>query len=189
MLSFYLSTLNNESDKRTFAQIYSQYDSRLRHVVNRYLKNNADAQDAMQNTWLGVLKKMDLCSEMAEGELQAYIMTIAKNQAISIARKNQKEKEIFIEADTEDLADEEDFFEFCDKQDVSDIVACINMLSDAQKEVITLHYLYHHSLKEIAKMFGISVSVAESRWKNGRARLMQLLQRKEIYATEEKNKK
>lgn len=188
MLAFYLSTIDKKSDQKTFEQIYYKYDNRLRRVVGKYLKNSADVQDAMQNTWVGVLKKMDVCRDMDEDEVQSYIMTIAKNQAISLARKNQKASEVFIEADETRLTDDVDLFDLCATQDVSRIVECINMLSDAQKEVITMHYLYHHSLKEIAEMFGISESVAESRWKNGRARLIQLLQRKEIYAKKEKNR-
>lgn len=187
MLTFCLSAIGHESDKRTFEQIYRKYDARLCRLVGKYLTNSEDIKDAMQNTWLGVLKKMDLCREMDENELKSYIMTIAKNQAVSIARKNQKEWEMFVDADETELPDDRDLFELCEAEDISDISKCLDMLSEKQREVITMHYLYHHSLKEIAELFGIPESIVESRWKNGRARLIQLLQRKEIYAKKEKD--
>ena len=189
MLMFHLSTFDKESDKRTFEQIYRKYDKLIYRRVGKFLNSDADVQDAMQNTWLGVLKSMDICRDMNENELQSYIMAIARNQAMSIARKRGKEQKVFIDVGSVELVDDRDLFELCEMEDVSKIVECINMLSDAQKEVITLHYLYHRSLKEIAELFQLSESVVESRWKNGRARLIQLLQRKEIYAKKEKNGK
>lgn len=181
MLIFSLSTFDKGHKKRTFEQIFCEYDRMLHRCISKFLSDEEDIQDAMQNTWLGIFKKMDLCGSMDEDELRSYIVTIAKNQAISIVRKKQKENELFIDTNVAELVDDRNLFELCEREEISKIIECINMLSDAQKEVITMYYLYHLSLKEIAKQFGISESVAESRWNHGRARLMQLLQRKEIY--------
>lgn len=181
MLVFYLSMLENEVDKRNFERIYLTYhDDILRRTYN-ILRNDEDVKDAMQETWIRVLKSMSLFRDKDEASIRAYIMSIARNQSISILRKKRREAELFSETDCAERIDDTDFFELCESEGVSRVMACILMLSEAQKEVIMMYYLYDRSIKEIAALFGISPAVAESRWTHGRERLATLLGRRGIY--------
>ena len=185
MSLFYLSLTEKEVDKKSFEEIYHKYEKNILRRVGKILQDEEDIKDAMQNTWLGVLNSMDLFPDMDEKSIQSYIMTIARNQSVSILRRKGKESEIFVDMDSVELIDDTDLFELCSTEDISNVKACIDMLSNTQKEVIVLYYLYNRSLKEIAQLFNISESVAESRWNHGRLRLIQLLQRKGIYEKKE----
>ena len=112
-------------------------------------------------------------------------MSIARNQSISILRKKRKEKDLFSDIESVELIDDTDLFEICEMEGVSRVMECINMLSETQKDIIIMYYLYHCSLKEIAELFHISEVVAKSRWNHGRERLMKLLTRRGIYVNKE----
>ena len=89
--------------------------------------------------------------------------------------------------ESEKLVDDEDLFAVCEEEGISRVLECINMLSNSQREVIMMYYLHHRSIKEIAVLFNISESVAESRWNHGRERLKELLIRRGIYVKKNKN--
>lgn len=188
MLAFYLTMLDEEVDKRKFEQIYLKYhDDILRRTYN-ILRNDEDVKDAMQETWFSVLKSMPLFRDKDEGSIRAYIMSIARNQSISVLHKKRKEADLFLDIESIELIDDADLFEICEIEGISRVMECINMLSEAQKEVIIMYYLYHHSIKEIAALFNISEVVAESRWNHGRVRLMNLLIRRGVYVKKENDR-
>lgn len=188
MLVFYLSMLDEEVDKRNFERIYLKYhDDILRRTYN-ILRNDEDVKDAMQETWFSVLKSMSLFRDKDEGSIRAYIMSIARNQSISILRKKRKEADLFSDIESVELIDDADLFEICEIEGVSRVMECINMLSETQKDVIIMYYLYHRSIKEIAELFSISEVVAESRWNHGRERLTKLLTRRGVYVKKENDR-
>ncbi|MBE6665033.1 MAG: sigma-70 family RNA polymerase sigma factor [Ruminococcaceae bacterium] len=188
LLAFYLFMLDTETEKRTFEQIYLKYHDDILKRTYRILRNDEDVKDVMQETWLRVLKSMELFCDKDEGTVKAYIMSIARNQSISVFRKRRKEKALFNHCQSEELIDDEDLFSICEDEGISRVMECVDMLSDAQKDVIIMYYLYHHSIKEIAELFGISEVVAESRWNHGRVRLMKLLTRRGVYVRKENDR-
>lgn len=187
MLAFYLSTLDEKIDKMDFEQIYLKFHDDVLKRIQNILKNEEDIKDVVQLTWLTVLKNMSLFQNKDEQSIKAYIIAIARNQSISIIRKRRKEADLFhqIESETAEQISDEDFFDMCEAEGISRVVECINMLGYAQKEVIILYYLYHHSLKDIANILNISEVVAKSRWSHGRNRLMKLLIERGIYVKKE----
>lgn len=187
MLAFYLSTLDEKIDKMDFEQIYLNFHDDVLKRIQNILKNEEDIKDVVQLTWLTVLKNMSLFQNKDEQSIKAYIIAIARNQSISIIRKRRKEADLFhqIESETAEQISDEDFFDMCEAEGISRVVECINMLGYAQKEVIILYYLYHHSLKDIANILNISEVVAKSRWSHGRNRLMKLLIERGIYVKKE----
>lgn len=188
MLVFYLSMLDEDADRQNFERIYVKYHDDILRRTYRILKNNEDVKDVMQDTWLSVLKSMPLFRDKDEGAIKAYIMSIARNQSISILRKKRKEADLFSDIESVELIDDADLFEICEIEGVSRVMECINMLSETQKDIIIMYYLYHRSLKEIAELFNISEVVAKSRWNHGRERLTKLLTRRGIYVKKENDR-
>ena len=52
MLIFLLAALESEEDRREFAVIYEQHHARLENAAMRILKNQTDAEDAVQNAFM-----------------------------------------------------------------------------------------------------------------------------------------
>ena len=49
MLSFFLTVLESAADRRLFASIYEQHHSKMERIAINMLKNQGDAEDAVQN--------------------------------------------------------------------------------------------------------------------------------------------
>ena len=62
MLALYLSLLNSEEEKKTFQEIYYSYRSLLYQVANQILKDTWLSEDAVQNTFLALVKNMEKIS-------------------------------------------------------------------------------------------------------------------------------
>lgn len=174
----YLSMLDEKVDKVNFEQIYRKYHDDIYKRVYGILKNEDDVMDAMQETWIRVLNHMKDISGKDEHSMKAYVMAIARNQAISILRIKRKEERCMCDADIMELVDDSYLFDACEQEGVSKVLDCFKLLSVAQRDVLMMYYYHHHSLKEIAKIFGISEAVATSRWAHGRKRLISILKRR-----------
>lgn len=178
MLSFYLSIIEDESDKRFFERIYTQYSDDIFRRVYYILRNREDAEDAVQDTWQKIYVHLAKLREMNENVLRAYIMSIAKNHAITIFRKRKKEEELMCDADIVDVADnlsEGDFLASFDGTDREFIVDCIEKLGEKYGDVLVYYYLHGHSIKEIAKLMNISANTVGSRLARARTKLYELL--------------
>ena len=103
----------------------------------------------MQETWIGVLKCITKLRDKDDDSIRAYIMKIARNQSVSILRTKRKEEVLMCDVDLTEMADDRELYRLCDDQDVSQILACIEQLSDTYGDVLKFYYFYKHSLKEI----------------------------------------
>lgn len=59
MLSFFFSVLESDADRQIFTVLYAQYHTKLESVAIRILKNQSDAEDAVQNTFMQVIRHFE----------------------------------------------------------------------------------------------------------------------------------
>jgi len=146
-------------------QIHPLYN-RLYRTIFAIVRNHASAEDVLQNT----LEKayVSLPDLRDKTKLNAWISTIAKNEAISYLRKYRKET----------LADSMEtmtaFFpvnsiymlpdELLIRNEVYDkVVSIINNLSPKYRDVVILRYYADLTLEEIAASLNISVNTVKTR--------------------------
>jgi DNA-directed RNA polymerase specialized sigma24 family protein len=58
MLPLYLSYPDEELDKQDFEKIYRKYHDDIYRRSYHMLRNKEDVNEAMQETWMGVLQKL-----------------------------------------------------------------------------------------------------------------------------------
>ncbi len=181
MFMFYLSMIDEEVDRLNFEVIYQKFHDEIFKRALYILKNQTDAQDAMQETWVGILKNIKKFRDKDESSIRAYIMKIARNQSVSILRNKKREDSIVCDMDSIEMIDDDVLFRICDAQSVEDIVACIKQLDDMYGDVLNLYYFHEYSLKEIAKLLNIKENTAWTRLRRGKKMLMELLIRRGIH--------
>lgn len=164
--------LNNNEKAQRF--LFESHQRKMFAVCMRYLDNEDEAFDVLNEAFLKVFEKLKLLS--SETKIEAWIRRIVVNTALDYIRKNKSYRNTFIK--TEELA----HFE-CPDQNNNDISGWwtealqipqerlfleINRLPKASKLVFNLFVLDDLNHREIAKQLGINE--ATSRWHISNAR-------------------
>ena len=166
MLSYLLAALESEEDKRRFTELYEENHVRAEQTALRILKDPHDAEDAVQNAFLQVIHHFDKISEIPCKKLEFWIISIVKNEALMILRRNQKE------------LSQEDWDNF--SADVNDpigyneLVQLFSRLPPTYWAVLEMRMINDYSGKEIAVHLGISESAVNTRISRGRILLREL---------------
>ena len=90
MLIFLLAALENEEDRRKFTAVYEQYHTRLENAAIGILKNQTDAEDAVQNTFVQIIRHFEKISQIPCEELPFWLISIVKNESLMILRKRSR---------------------------------------------------------------------------------------------------
>jgi len=64
MLAYFLAALESEEDRRRFTELYQRYHARMERTAISILKNQGDAEDAVQNAFMQIIRHFDRLSEI-----------------------------------------------------------------------------------------------------------------------------
>ena len=90
MLAYFLEMLEGEKDKRAFTTLYKENHIRMEQAAMRILKDQADAEDAMQNAFLQIIRHFEEIYKIPCDKLPSWCVSIVKNEALSILRKKKR---------------------------------------------------------------------------------------------------
>ncbi len=149
------------------AKALEMYGNMLYRLCFVMLRNNADAQDAVQDTLFKYLTKAP-DFENAEHE-KAWLITVASNQCRNIQRQRMRVVPMDPGEIHAQLPDRED----------NCILKALMLVPEKYRIVLTLHYVEGYKVKEIAHITGKSSSAVKMRLAKGR-RLLEDIYRKEF---------
>lgn len=161
----------------SFNYIYKEYYTKIFILCKSILKNEEDARDATQETFLKVYKNIAGLKDI--DKFNGWIKKIAINQCIMLIRKNKKindkyyldnEEKAFMLKDEFNL--EENIIE---KEKKEIILEIIDRLSDKKKIVITLFYFNELKINEIAEVLNISEGTVKSRLNSAKKNLVKYI--------------
>ncbi len=144
-------------------RVYRQHVDAVYRVCYGFMKNNADAEDAVQETFLKLLQCGE--SQVFENEQheRAWLIVtasnICKNNLKSWTRQKRKEVE-----DMGELPEESE-----DKRESNPVLDAVLGLPEKYKAAIYLYYYEEYSTVEIAKALGKKESTVRSLLRRGRA--------------------
>ncbi len=167
MLAFYLQMLDTPEEKVRFEQIYQKYRGLMYHVADGILHNSQDAEDAVQNAFLRIIKHFSKFQNAQD--LAPRLVVITKNEAISVLRKKK------------DAAPLEDWDGFAES---SEAVASYHALVDSftrlpqtYRAVMEMKLLSGCSDGEIAEKLNLSKTAVSTRINRGRQLLRDIVER------------
>lgn len=176
-----LMTLVQCNNQQAYELLVERYHLRLCRFIFRYTRNDQDAEDIAQETFLRVYRCRKSYRRIAK--FSTWLYTIALNLTKSHYRKNSRVVVISINAkdDTDrepmelsDLRNQPDeHTEFNLLKD--DLSRAIDMLSNEYREVILLREIYELSYEEIARITDLPMGTVKSRISRGRHRLQDML--------------
>jgi len=169
MLAFFFSALESEDEKQRFASIYEQYHKKMEQIAINILKEQHDAEDAVQNAFLQIIRHFEKICEISCEELPFWIISIVRTESLMILRK--KEKEVSLE----------DWSTF--EKSIDDVTGYMELLElfrrlpKTYRIVLEMKLLIGYTDKEIARKLRISETAVSSRASRGRALLRKLVEK------------
>ena len=157
-----LLILLKEGNMVAFDAIYEKYCRRLFGFVIRYVKQETDAEEIVQDVFLKIWENREKIN--AYSSFESYLFTISYNSAISLLRKRIHEKKYLDHLkylQHEDIMDELTD-ELCFKELNNKIQSLLNELTPRQKEIFMLSREEGLTHDEIAKKLGISVNTVKN---------------------------
>ena len=132
-------------------QLFSQYYNEALLYTISLCRNRTVAEDIVSNAFFKALT----LSEDSIRDFKPWLLTVCRNEFISICRKNSR---FTGEEIPEDLADDqEEVIEgIIRKEEYRSLYRAIGLLPDTQKEVVTLFYFSRLSIKSISESTGKS---------------------------------
>ena len=172
----YLSAIPTEDDKQKFREIYEENYLKMYHVALGMIKNQAEAENAVQEAFLSLAEKFEKYLHLSGSEMTGLCVSIVKNKIIDSIRraKHYSEEElenlvIFDECQEHDapfMAEQEEEREFTHK--------ALKEIPDVFREAMILKYCYGMDNRAIAKIQGVSVKTAEMRIFRGKVKFKEV---------------
>jgi len=169
MLVYYLQMLDTPEEKIRFEQIYLKYRGLMYHMADGILHDRQEAEDAVHNAFLRIIKKFSKFQNTPAKDLAPQIVVIARNEAISLLRKRK---------DADPLEDWEGFAATAeDTADYHALVDSFANLPQTYRVVMEMKLLLGYSDGEIAAKLGLSKTAVSTRINRCRQLLREIVER------------
>ncbi|MCC9044349.1 sigma-70 family RNA polymerase sigma factor [Myroides sp. M-43] len=160
-------------EQSAWKEFYEFYSGHLTYVCMRYVKNQDDVYDILQNSFIKMFHSIDSFSYRGSGSLKAWITRLLINESLKFLRDNSK---IDYPVSSDDLPILEEEEPCLDEIPESIILELIRSLPDGYRMVFNLYVFEEKSHKEIAQLLGIAESSSASQLHRAKKMLMQQIQ-------------
>ncbi len=154
--------------------VLQRYTLLLLGVCMKYLKNEEEAKDAVQQIFLKAITELGKYKVIY---IKSWLYMVARNHCLMKLR----DKNVFIpvEEKTQFAANEPDKAELAHKEIALTLLeTSLEELNAEQKTCVTLFYLRKKSYQQIAELTGFSLLQVKSSIQNGKRNLKILVERK-----------
>ena len=149
--------------------LLQRYTLLLFGVCMKYLKQEDDAKDAVQQVFLKAISELH---KYKVDFFKSWIYMVAKNHCLMKIRDRQGKLPAELK---EEMAGEDSFFSaelFSDKEKLLDaLTTALGGLNERQKQCVALFYLEKKSYTQIATLTGFSMLQVKSYIQNGKRNL------------------
>lgn len=159
------------NDSLAQMQLYDMYCKAMFNTAYNFIKDDAIAQDVMQEAFIKAFKKIE--SFTGEATFGAWLKRIVVNQSLDWLKKRKlatveiKEEVTYLPNDDPWDVDEE--------INLAVIYKCIESLPQKCKNVVKLYLLEGYDHQEVAQILEISEVASRSQLSRGKSKLKELL--------------
>ena len=172
-----LENYYRDGDKQWLGYLLPRYTLLLLGVCMKYLKNEEEAKDCVQQVFLKAITEL---SKYRVEYFKAWIYMVAKNHCLMRLRDKQGKRAIEINDVHVQQVDE--VFEANPhiEKDVllNRMASALEQLNNEQKQCIILFYLEKRSYQEIVELTGFTLMQVKSYIQNGKRNLKIMLEKK-----------
>jgi RNA polymerase sigma-70 factor (ECF subfamily) len=156
--------------------LHARYASRIYGLGLVLLKNKADAEDLVQDTFLKVWRTGS-AFDPGRGSLDGWILLAARSLAIDLLRRRSLEtRKLASEASVSAVSDERGPEWHAERRDlIQRVLEAMDRLPPRQRSAVALAYFGERSSAQVAELQGIPPGTVKSRIRAGIATLRQSL--------------
>ena len=166
-----------QGDRNAQFKIYKLYYKAMFNTCLRIVNNTAEAEDIMQESFLGAFQKIDTYS--GEGSFGSWLKRIVVNNSLDVLRKSKD----IVSLDDNDIdhpADEDQIDEAEIRFQVDEIKKAIMQLPDEYRVFISLFLLEGYDHEEISTILKISNNLSRTRYSRARQKVLQILKAEKV---------
>lgn len=172
MLAFFLAALESDEDRELFVFIYEHYRARMEQTAIRILGLQSDAEDALQNAFMQVIRHFEKVYLIPREELIFWLISIVKNEALMILRKRKKEIQFENWDSVTETAE--------DVTSYHELVDLFRNLPETYRSVLEMKILLGYTDREIAAHLNISETAVSTRASRGREMLRKIMEKEGV---------
>ncbi|MBJ7390212.1 MAG: sigma-70 family RNA polymerase sigma factor [Chthoniobacterales bacterium] len=166
-------------ERAAFEQLYTRYSNILYATAMKFLKEDADAQDVVQDVFIQIWDKAKLY-DPAKGKPLTWALTMTRNRSIDRIRAIQRRTRLRDDFEKETVADEStgirEALSGVDASERTQILRdAVGRLSPEQRKVIDLAFFGGLTQSEIADRLGEPLGTVKARARRGLMKLKELL--------------
>ncbi|MGS2762513.1 RNA polymerase sigma factor [Sinomicrobium sp. M5D2P9] len=144
-----------DRDRKAQEQLYRLFNGKLYSVCLKYSRNQTEAEDNLQDSFMAIFNKID--QYRFKGSFEGWIRRVAVN---TVLQKYRKEKVFNIVS--EEIEDEVEVEVEDDDISLDYLLGIIQRLPDKYRLTFNLYVLDGYSHKEISEMLGVSEGTSKS---------------------------
>ncbi len=153
----------SEEERAEVEKLFAQHKEYLYRIAARALNDGANAEDAVSEAFLKIIDHVDTLSRMDVIKKTAFCVTVVKNTALDMLRKESKVSSVNDPAGLIYGA-EPDFAERLAKEEEIRFLTCsLESLSKEDRRLLHLRYGEKMTYGDIGKLLDISEEAAQKR--------------------------
>ena len=160
-----------KGNKKAQMQVYNLYSEAMFFITSRYLKNEEEAKDAMQEGFLKAFLKLDFYTEKTT--FGAWLKRIIINHCIDVLKKKELET-VSIDNYPLEIIDD-DNWNFDAKKSKELILSAIEKLNRKHQIVVKLYLIEGYDHQEIAEILEIPIKTSRTHLRRGKLQLREIL--------------
>lgn len=169
-----------EGDQRAFKELFDRYAQVLMGMAMRYARNEADAEDILQEAMVRVHRKIG--DYEGKGSFEGWMKKILVHTAINFVNKRNKDaeqKNNDMEVEEMKIADEE----LPDDLGQEELMNALKRLPEGYRTVFNLVVMEGYEHQEVSELLGISTGTSQSQLFKAKKMLRDQLIREDIKVT------
>lgn len=168
--------LVHQGDTKAFEYIYRSYCGLVYRICLRMLRNPVDAEDAAQDVFVRLFRKID--TFRGESAFSSWLYRVATNTVLMRFRKNKLRMTLEGTGEVNGSLPREAGVTDAEQDSLAgriDLQAAIDVLPEGYKGAFLLHHVQGYAHREIAEIFGYSIGCSKSQVHKARKLLRELL--------------
>ena len=162
------------NDRKAQMKLYRQYCEGMFCVAMRFLKNEDDAEDVMQEAFIKAFQKLD--QYRGEVTFGAWLKRIVINKCLDFL-KSSKMKYTEIQENTLRIVEDEDW-SVEEGIGIDEVKTAMELLPDKYRSVVKLYLMEGYDHQEISQILTIREATCRTRLLRGKGILKELLKEK-----------